>query len=252
MNKSEFLEMQNEFAKYVYRYEYFIKLGVITDSYYHHYFFNELESARYYNLENTLLVELIKMKNDNKTLEEINNYIKGFKDKYANENKTIEEKHKFCEKVVNNCEQLSNDEKAQFEKDYLEYVTNNHPIVKCIVSKEEEALFATLNKLYKENNYDGFKVLLNNNKEIFKPVEIDENEYSRISGYYYDVKKGINNDYANKQNGYPYNKQETMKNDISVARETGEIKVRINTLKSANKQLHKDYVLAFGNDISLK
>lgn len=252
MNKKEFIEMQNEFAEYIYRYEYFKKAGTIADCYYHHYFSKDLDTVRFYNIENTLLVELIKMKNDNKTEEEINEYIKGFKEKFDNESKVIEEKHKIAEDVYKLCESMTAEEKSQIEKDYLEYVKIGHPIVKCLPSKDEEALFPIMSKLYRENNYNGFKEMMNNNKEIFKPVEIKEEDYPKVSGYYYEIKKGINNDFANTQNAYPYNKQETLKNEISIARETGEIKVRLNNLISVNKQLHKDYVLAFGSDISLK
>lgn len=252
MNKTEFKEMQNEFAGYVYRYEFFLKCGAIDDCYYNHYFGKELLKLRYYNLENTLIAECIKLKSEGKTSEEITKFIDGFRNKFFQENKIIEQKNELADKVYQNTEKLSLEDRRKFEDVYLKYVTIGHPIVKCLPSQEEEKIFPVLNKLYKENDFEEFNKIYNANIELFKDVEINEEDYSKISTYYYETKKGINADYSNKQNVYPYNKSETLKNEISIARELGEIKVRLNNLISVNKQLHKDYFLAFDADITLE
>ena len=119
MNKAEFLEMQREFAEYVYRYEYFVKCGAMNDFYYNHYFGRALDEVRFYELENSLLVEVIKRKSNNESQEEINKFIEGFKEKFNNENKIIEEKHQLADQVVDYNEKLSQDDKRQIEEEYL-------------------------------------------------------------------------------------------------------------------------------------
>ncbi len=251
MNKNEFLEMKNEFAEYIYRYEYFLKCGAINDCYYNHVFGKNLDEVRKYDLENKLIMGAIKLKSENKPQEEIDKFIADFKQKFADENAKIEEKHRAADIIFANNEKLTPEERKQFEEDYLAYVKANHPIVKCFASEEEEKLFYLLNQLYKENNILGFKEVIEMNKNIFKEVEYKEEDFNQISAYFYDTKKNINADYLQKQNAYPYNKQDVLKNEISIAREMGEIKVRTNQLIASNKELHKDYIENFGEDISI-
>ena len=252
MNKNEFLQMKNEFAEYIYRYEYFVKCGAINDLYYNHYFGRALDEVRFYELENNLMVEAIRRKNNNESLEEINKFIEGFKEKFNNENKTIEEKHQLADQVVEYNEKLTVEEKKQFEEDYLAYVKANHPIVKVIATQDEDQIFSAAQKYYNTNNIKAFKDLMEASKEAFTEVEYKEEDYTKISAYYYDIKKNINQDYMNKQNNYPFNKMDVLKNEISIARETGDIKVRKNKLAAANKEIHKDYIENFGEDLSLR
>ena len=73
--------------------------------------------------------------------------------------------------------------KKQFEIDYLDYVKKNHPIVKCLVSPQEEQLFQILSKFYKENNYSAYKEILENNKNVFSEPEYKEEDFNKISAY---------------------------------------------------------------------
>lgn len=251
MNYNEFLEMKSEFASYIYRYEYFLKCGTINDCYYTNFFSSMVNEIRRVDVENNVMISVIKMKNEGKSDEEIKEYLNKSKEAFKNEKDRMELKNKLAKEVVLNTDKLSNEDKKNFEEIFLDYVRKNHPVVKCLVSDEEEKLFHVLDKLYKENNYTGFKEILDMNKNLFKDAEYKEEDYNKISGYYYDMKKRINQDYMKKQQSYPYNKQETLKNDISVAREMGDLKARLNEFKAANKNIHKDYINIFENDFSI-
>lgn len=252
MNKTEFLEMKNEFAEYIYRYEYFLKCGAINDCYYNHFFGKNLDEVRFYDMENKLMAAVIKLKADNKSEEEINKFIEDYKTKFNQENENIANKHKLAETIVAHNEAMPAADKKQFEEDYLKYVKEHHPIVKCFINDNEENLFKVLNELYKQNNYEGFKEVLELNKGSLSNPEYKEEDFSKISAYYYDIKKNINFDFTKKTQNYPYTKNETLKSEISVARENGEIRVRINELMAANKELHKDFKDNLGFDISLR
>jgi len=252
MNLNEFLEMKNEFAEYIYRYEYFLKCGAINDCYYTHFFSKFLNEIRTLGIENEVMSTAIKMKSEGKSDEEINEYINKAKEGFSEDQKKIDYKTTLAEQVVANNEKLSIEDKKQFEIDYLDYVKKNHPIVKCLATEAEENAFNMISKLYKENNYYGFKSFIDMNKAIFTNPDYKEQDFNKISAYYYDIKKNINTDYQRKQNMYPYNKQDTLKNEISIARENGDLKAKLNEYKGINKSIRQDYVNYFKQDFSLK
>ena len=82
MNKTEFLEMQQEMADYVYNYEYFIKCGVVFESFYNSQFYKYIQEMHYYDVENGLLLTIQEMKFKGSTEEEINAFIEKVKTKY--------------------------------------------------------------------------------------------------------------------------------------------------------------------------
>ena len=251
MNLNEFLEMKNEFAEYIYNYEYFLKCGAINDCYYNYYFSQYLDEIKFLDTESKVMASVIDMKANNEPEEKINEFVTKAKESYANEKAMIENKNRLCRTIVENNNKMSNEDKKQFEIDYLAYVKENHPIVKCFINDNEEQIFNMLNKLYKENNYSGFKGMLEMNKNSFKVPEYKEADFTKISAYYYDMKKNINADFLKKQNQYPFNKMEVLKNEISVAREAGDLKAKLSKFREANKNLHRDYELNFGKDFSL-
>ncbi len=251
MNLNEFLEMKNEFAEYIYRYEYFLKCGTINDCYYTNFFGGILREMRTTDIESKVMTTAIALKTSGKSQEEIDKYLEEQKKAFKDGEEKLALKDKLAKNIVDNNEKLSNEDKKQFEIDYLEYVKTNHPIVKCLISDQEEQLFQLISKMYKENNYSGYKEILSLNKNIFTNPEYKEEDFTKISGYYYDIKKNINADYMKKQNSYPYNKQETLKNEISVAREKGDLTAKLNEFKAANRNIHKDFINAFSTDFSL-
>ena len=251
MNLNEFLEMKNEFAEYIYRYEYFLKCGAINDCYYNYYFHQYLDEIKYLDTESKVMASLIDMKNNNETPEKIEEFMKNARDSYQKEKAMIEKKNMMAKAVVENNNKMSMEDKKQFEIDYLDYVKKNHPVVKCLISDEEESLFSLISKCYKENNYSGFKQILEMNKNTFTNPEYKPDDFNKISGYYYDMKKNVNADYLRKQDIYPFNKAEVLKNEMSVAREAGDLKAKLTKFREANKNIHEDYKLNFGVDFSL-
>ena len=251
MNLNEFLEMKNEFAEYIYKYEYFLKCGAINDCYYNFYFSQYLDEIKYLDTENRIMASCIDMKRNNEPEEKINEFISKAKESYAKEKVLIDNKNRMAKAIVDNNNKMSNEDKKQFEIDYLDYVKKDHPIVKCFINDNEEQIFSMLSKLYKENNYSGFKGVLEMNKNSFKVPEYKEDDFTKISAYYYDIKKNINADYLKKQNTYPFNKMDVLKNEISVAREAGDLKAKLSKFREANKNIHRDYELSFEKDFSL-
>ena len=251
MNKTEFLEMQSEMADYVYNYEYFIKCGVIFEAYYNSRFYDYIIEMHHYDVENGLLLTLQEMKFKGSSEEELNAFIEKVKTKYTNEKPLLENKHKKCLEVRARTESLSQEQIDEIEKIYLNFMKKNHPIVKLKVSDEEKAIFPVLRMLYYENNMEGLKQIIEDHKDIFKDVEIPEEEYNRVSGYFYNTRFQLNKDRDEKSKKYPYDKAHATEDEISIAREEGEIRTKISKLKEINQQLRKDFKNNFNREITL-
>ncbi len=251
MNKTEFLEMQNEMADYVYNYEYFIKCGVIFEAYYNSQFYKYMEEMHYYDIENGLLLTIHEMSLKGSSEEEINAFIDKVKTKFNNEKPLLENKHKKCLEVKTRTDSLSKEQLEEIEKIYLDFVKKNHPIVKLKTTNEEKEIFPVIRMLYYENNINGLKQILEDHKDLFKDVEIPEEEYNRVNGYYYNTRIQINKDRDEKSKKYPYDKSHATEDEISIAREEGDLRTKISKLKEMNQNLRKDCKANFNREITL-
>ncbi len=252
MNKTEFLEMQKEMADYVYNYEYFIKCGVIYESFYNSQFAKYIDEMHYYDIENGLLLTINEMKLKGSSEEELDAFIEKVKTKFNNEKSFIENKHKKCIEVKTRTESLSKEQLDEIENIYLDFVRKNHPIVKLVTTNEEKEIFPVIRMLYYENNYDGLKRILEDHKDLFKDVEIPESEYNKVNGYFYNTRIQINKDRDQKSKKYPYDKSQVTVDEISIAREEGDLRTKISKLKEINQNLRKDTKNNFNKDITLE
>ena len=251
MNKQEFNEMQDEFANYVYQYENFIKAGIINDAFYNQYFYNDVLRLHRIEVENNIMISALKRLEAKVDIEDVKKEITANIEKYQNEQKVIAEKELKAKAIVNVTKNMSKDDLIKLENDYLAFVKKNHPAVKCKVDSSEQQAFIIIRQMYYENNAGGFYELLDMYKNTFKDVEYDSKEYNSISGYYFEIKANINKDFNAKQKQYPYTKFEVLKDEITIARETGDIRAKINDLKRANEAVSKDFKNAFGFDLTM-
>ncbi|MGM9970721.1 MAG: hypothetical protein ACI35S_10050 [Anaeroplasma sp.] len=248
MNKQEFNELQNEFGQYVYRYEYFIKKGYLLDLRYNYTFYDILYQTHKIEIECGLLQSILKMNEENKSEKEISNFVEKVLNDYKDKENKIVEKYNFSKIVIDNYDKQTQDEKEDFEKYYEDYVINFSPIVKIMVPKTAKPIVDTLKSFYNNNNIDGFKELFELNKEIFRVIDIPEEQYNGISAFYYQNKLNINKDYNQKVSKYPYNKEKVFDNDMSIKAEEGELLIHLSNVKKLCNALHKDYESIYGKD----
>lgn len=251
MNREEFNEMKQEFGEYVYNYEFFQKSGVLYDMYYTHYYGDILEKLQRLEIENIVLDEAMKLALKGEPRENISSYLDITKNRYQKDIVNFKNKRKRAEEIYAHNEKMSKEDKDQFEKDYLDFCINVHPVVKCLANDEEHKSFMVLRNFYFENNYDAFKEFLADHKKKFKKVEYKEEEFNRISGYYYENKTRINKDFSQRNANYPYTKKDVFVDEISIAREDGELHARLTEYQRQNQDLHKAYKEVFTNDFSI-
>ena len=82
-------------------------------------------------------------------------------------------------------------------------------------------------------------------------VEIPEEEYNKVNGYYYNTRIQINKDRDEKSKKYPYDKSHATEDEISIAREEGDLRTKISKLKEMNQSLRKDCMANFNREITL-
>ncbi|MCR5350247.1 MAG: hypothetical protein K6E20_04565 [Acholeplasmatales bacterium] len=252
MNREEFNEMRKEFGDYVYNYEYFQKVGYITDMYYTNKFSQELIKIQKLEIENIVMSQSLDLFIKGEKLENIKNYCEESKNRYSKDYTKFSNKIIKAEQFIKHHEKMSEDEKKEFEQEYLKFCIELHPVVKCKVNKEENEAYLILRDFYFTNNYSGFKEFLELHKDAFKPVEYLETEFNTISSFYLENKTRINTDYNKRHTLYPYNKDAVLKDEISIAREQGELHVNITNLIRTNKELHEKFKAQFGYDYSVE
>lgn len=250
MNKQEFLEMKEEFALIIYNYEKFLKDCILLDYRYNDQFFDLLQKIRYYEVENGLMATILQGKSKDANFE-VDKVLDDFKKGFMQELLNAESKHGVAHEVVSHLNDLTEDENKEFEAFYQKFIALNHPVVKALVTDEEKEIYEKLKIYYYENNYKGFMEAYELNKNVFKEPEYPEDIYSKISQYYYDVRKNIGADFTKRQKSYPFIKMGVFKDDMTVAEEDAQLKTNYNKLLGDNKKLHQDYVRMFNHDISL-
>jgi len=251
MNRKEFDEMRFEFGEYVYNYEFFQKVGFVTDMYYTKYFKDDLKKIQRYEIENIVLEQAIALKNKNAKEEEILKYLADSKEKFIRDTNKYNEKIQKALQFIDHNEKMSSEDKNKFEQEYLEFCKNLHPVVKCKTTNEENNAYLLLRNFYFENNYSAFQEFTTLHKDGFPSVEYDESEFVNISKFYFENKTRINQDYSKKSKLYPYTKQDTLKDEISLARESGELHVSITNLMRQNKDLHQQFKKLFKDDYNI-
>ncbi len=250
MNRQEFLEMKDEFALIIYNYEKFLKDCILLDYRYNDQFFDLLQKVRYFEVENGLLATCLQNRSQNPEFD-TTKVLSDFKEGYSKELENALEKHKVAHSVVSHLNDNTPDENKEFEKIYQDFIKENHPVVKALVTDEEKELYEKLKIFYYENNYKGFMEAYELNKDTFKEVEYPEDLFAKISQYYYDIRKNIGADFTKRQKGYPFIKKDVFQDDMTIAEEDANLKTSYNKLLGDNKKLHQDYIKMFGSDLSL-
>ena len=248
MNKQEFEEMKGEFALIIYNYEKFIKDCILIDYKYNSRFFDLLQKIRYYEVENGLMARCIQAHVEGKDTE-VEKIVDDFEKGYKQELDSATKKHLIATRVNDYNSKLDPEKVKEFEVYYVDFISKHHPVVHALASKEEQEVYEKLKVYYYENNIDGFMKQFNDSLNTFKEVEYPEEMYSKISQYYYDIRQRIGQDYAKKQQVYPFVKKDVFNDEMSIAYEEGELKTHLNKLMADNKKIHQDFIKAFGSDL---
>ncbi len=251
MNKNEFMQLQSELAEVVIEYEKFCKKGHILDLRFNYSLNELLVKLEYLKCENGLLIGISTMLADKKRLDEIEAFINNERAAYA---KMIVERSKKVSNaahVLKVMKELPVEIVDLLEESFADYTVNYHPAVKFVSTDDENILYDHLKKFYYENNYSGFKEMLDLNKKLLKKSDFDEDMQMKAISYYYDIMEQMAKDVNQRKNEYPYNIEPIFANKISIAAYEGDLRTTISKLTEANKALHEDIIASYGEDVVL-
>lgn len=251
MNDMEFKELQTEFGKMIFSYEAFCKKGYLLDIEYNYHFHDYIEKEYRLLEENELLKNVVLMLKEKKSLAEIEKHISDTSVKYNKNIVALRNKAKNSEHIYRVGKELSLEVVSEFEKEFKEYLMENHPAVKIMISPQEKAVYNQLRSFYFENNYGSYSAFLDLNRKVIQPSLLTADKYDMAAKYYYNTMGEIRLDMNKKKNTYPYNKEEVFLDEMNLAAEEADFKIRLNALLGINKSLHQDVMEVYGEDICL-
>ena len=250
MNREEFDELRSEFAEYIYRYENFLKNGYLNDLFYTFVFKDLLEPNAKLEFENQVMFALNKEKEANKDFDPTD-ILNASRENQKSLFDTIKRKNILAEETYNRVKGMVPEDIRNIETRYLQIVKKYHPVVRVFVSEDEKIVFNKLREFYNSNQMGAFDEILNLNVNLFQDIDYKPEQYSNVAGFFYENQKRINADYTKKANTYPFNTSEILKDEISVAREKGELKSKHTKLLRDNQEFKKRFKELYNVDFQL-
>ena len=181
MNSVEFKELQNEMGDLLYRYESFLKRCHVLDCRIINEYNDLIGEALRLRAENGMLANICGMLNEKKTLDEVDAQIQETKKKFETSTVNFNNKKQYAKVLVEN---LKDEESTkELEDRFKEFVKENHPAVKILITKMERMSYDQLRKLYLDNNLGGYESFLDMQKSFFRPCSIPENDYNKANAY---------------------------------------------------------------------
>ena len=144
MNRTEFIEMQNEFADYLYEYEKVIKEGYLLDLKYNKEFSSLLVELHNLEIETGVMKDCLEKLQAGEAIENLNAFILKVKESFKKKLVEIESKNKRAVEVTARTEALTDEEKKDFEEYFHEFVKEYYPqIIDIVEEKIEEPVKET-------------------------------------------------------------------------------------------------------------
>ncbi len=249
MNDIEFAEVQNEMGNRIVEFERFSKKGFLLEAEYVYHFHEWIEKEFKVTQENEFLKNIIQYNAEQKNIDEfISTFKKSYSQRIVDFSRRYDRFARICEAKKNTSVEMLEELETEFKEFALKY----HPAIKWKVSPQEGQAYMMAKQLYFENNYSGFLEFLKLNPLLTKEVKFTSEQFTQVNEYYFLLMQDIQKSISQKKKMFPYTIEEVMEDDISIAREVAEFKVRINQEYGKNKALHKDVIEALGKNYSLE
>lgn len=251
MNKKEFDEILYDYSKKINIFERINKEAYLLDMKYIFTFKEYSIDDFLYTQENKSLFEIIQKINDKENMEAVDKFIQEKKLEMDKLKKFINNKNIAANQINIHQGELTEEVKKEIEDLFFDFCQKYHPAVKMKVSKQEANLYYNLRQAYFEDNFAMLDSLYNEYKKAFDVISFNESQYIEVAQYYYETSRGTDNQIYKMKHEYPLVKENVFEDELSIAREKSELRVHLNKLKEANKNLHKDIINLYGEDINL-
>ncbi len=249
MEYKDFELIQNQLIEILIDYSYFLKKGAQLDYKYCYTFKDEIAADFKIRNENTMLMTAIQMLADKKSLDEVDNYIEEYKKNYAVGLNQMNQKLLISTNATNN--RLDDEHQKLLDDHFNEMIKNYYPALRMTDDQEYIRSFELLQLLYQQNNYDTYFASYELFKDKFVKKDYHGVNLEKYANFYFTFMQRITVDTNQRKNKFPYIKEEVFEDEITVAREKGDFKARINKLIEANKAIKKDFKEVYGEIIEL-
>ncbi|MBE6137194.1 MAG: hypothetical protein E7176_02225 [Erysipelotrichaceae bacterium] len=251
MNVKDFNEIKEQFGQTMYAYEQFLKKGYLLEMMYNYHFYDYIVKEYKLNIENELLRNVLDMLNAKQSLDMVDAYIDNARKINAQNLISLDKKHRNATEVVNAMESMSEEDDEKLENEFKKFVMESHPAVKGTVTKEESNMYNQAKHFYIVNNLGAFNECRELFKNSFKPADIKEEDFEKISAYYYSTMQDLKLEANKRNNAFPYTIEGVFEDDVTISAENAEFKIKLKNLTEMNTALQKDAVEIFGEEIKL-
>lgn len=251
MNKKEFLEMQEELARYIMVVNQKHKLAFQTRVRYFAAFNDIIKVNRELEVETGMLQASIKMKIEGKSMEDIHKFQDEVRAEYIKNEEKLEAQTAKFKTIVERMDSMSQKDRQKLDEAYLDFLLNYYPPVKVNTPDKYKHAALALDNFYFEDDAEHFLELFELNKENFASVgDIKEEEYNSVSMYYYDLRKNLNAGLP-KDDEFPLNKAAIFVDEKLMLAERQSAYDARQYILGLCEAVHKDYVDTMDEDVSL-
>lgn len=249
MQYKEFLVLQGRVIDVLKNYAIFLKRGAQLNYRYTKEYKDEILKDFIIRNENTMLVTALSLLNDKKSLEEVDKYIQDYKKNYQNEYNVLSKRIIASESVSSIT--LDENKQKELEKHYFELLEKYNPLLRMETNSEYIRSYELLQLLFQQNNYQTYFASYELFKDMFSEKDFTKVDFDKYMNYYLDLMQKIAVDIQNRKKNYPFTIESVFEDEISIAREKGEFKAKINKLIEANKAIKEDFKEAYGEIVEL-
>lgn len=251
MTREDFLQLKQELTNIVVQYEYAQKKSYFFQQSYYIEFSEELEQELCLQLENEAILQAIQMFSDGKDKKEIFSFLEKKKEMIKEQYNHLKRRIKEATEMAQRCSHYTPTDMMQLDEEFMDYCINNHPVIKAHSTEMEKNLYNILSTSYRMGNLTGFRMILKENKDVFTLVNVEEEQYDSIAGFYTQSIQNLTLLLHKMNTSFPLTKEREVTEENAATAEHGKLREKMYALREINKNLHKDLVYNFDEDMDL-
>ncbi len=249
MQYNDFIKLQDSVIEILKNYTYFLKKGFQLDIKYVNLFKEEIMNEFKMKNENTMLISALTMLNDNKDLAEVDKYIDDYKKNYNKELSNLNQKIINYEKYLKM--NFSEDDILKMENHFFDIVKTKSPLLIFDADENHINAYEILQALYQQNNCQTYFAAYDVYKDALIKKDFSNEDFDKYTNFYINLMQKITLDTKERKNKYPFTKEEVFEDEITIAREKGDFRAKLNKLREANNSIKKDFIEAYGENVEL-
>lgn len=252
MTKEQFLELKEQLKNTIIEYEQLQRTSNFIKQAYLIQFSQELEEETYLNEENKVMMAAIKMKADQQTNQQIEEYLSQAKKEMKVKNDQFHTNLALAKDMEKRCSHYNPIDMQKLDQEYAEYCSVYHPIMKAHSTDMEKSIYNTLSMLYRMGNLQGFRGFLQENKDLLTSAPILEEDYDSLAVFYRMSIDNLSALIEKNKNSFPLTHTKYVSTYDDITAHIGQLREKLYQLKEMNQALHQDFKVQFSMDYNIE